>query len=676
MAPLLTRLQDCGWTSADVPEIKDKKASITLRDSVDLSLSYSPENLCSAFISEYQRSLGLQPGIITLLNASWLVTVRCICPVQDIHLGVHSPGVYFIARLPHRADRQVAIELNCEAPVRNLVRDVSLLQSEATSHMSLGDDVSDEAPEKFPTTTITYAEELSALTGGSSGGNLNKGIRQPINSKLFLRISQANGELHAKLTFSVSDISRDLALTATQNGTEGIDLFEVHLPVDWKGAVANGLKFVFVKATEGINYQNLRFPTQTAGAVAAGIVHGAVHFASAAESSGADQADFFIEHGGNWTADGQTLPGVLEMEGNIAGKLCHGMTPIEITDWMLDFSHRYKVRTGRPPILFLSASWWAKCAGNNATFGEDHALWLANWAEEMGLVDAWTISHLLARGKKPKDVRILDVVSPFMIYQKLLNQGVAWAKANITVELAHHEQHQTQQERGCLWCFRNQAWAIVHEIPNDYPSPTTFDYVTALTNRSLSRDVAQWSSSDKLQVVSGLDLLRGDQASLEDEIKKKSEFSTDVLKRAVTAIENLSPRLEAVVSSTGTKAYGIHLLDNFPWSHNLPLRESLPRIPEPYASQLFYYSQLDLLNQCPKANAGLVAISSPMRCPYRKMHGEGADAVFSGTMKSWVIKSNDSSQDIIARFAIHARLHPEVSGGESFNTADNCLPSS
>jgi GH25 family lysozyme M1 (1,4-beta-N-acetylmuramidase) len=37
---------------------------------------------------------------------------------------------------------------------------------------------------------------------------------------------------------------------AIQNGTEGIDLFEVHLPVDWKDAVANGVKFVFVKVGE------------------------------------------------------------------------------------------------------------------------------------------------------------------------------------------------------------------------------------------------------------------------------------------------------------------------------------------------------------------------------------------------------------------------------------------
>jgi GH25 family lysozyme M1 (1,4-beta-N-acetylmuramidase) len=142
------------------------------------------------------------------------------------------------------------------------------------------------------------------------------------------------------------------------------------------------------QATEGSNYQNLRFPLQTGGARAAGVLHGAIHFATAAESSGADQADFFIEHGGNWTVDGQTLPGVLEMEGNIAGKLCHGMTPTEITDWMLDFSQRYKSRTGRFPMLFLSAGWWTKCAGNNATFGADHPLWLANWAEEMGPLPA------------------------------------------------------------------------------------------------------------------------------------------------------------------------------------------------------------------------------------------------------------------------------------------------
>jgi hypothetical protein len=89
--------------------------------------------------------------------------------------------------------------------------------------------------------------------------------------------------------------------------------------------------------------------------------------------------------------------------------------------------------------------------------------------------------------------------------------------------------------------------------------------------------VAQWPSSDKLQVVSGLNLLRDEQGSLEDEIKKHVQgveetthlyfcayvmdpeleqevrISTDLLKRAVTAIEKLSSKLEFVVLPMRTK---------------------------------------------------------------------------------------------------------------------------
>jgi hypothetical protein len=61
---------------------------------------------------------------------------------------------------------------------------------------------------------------------------------------------------------------------------------------------------------------------------------------------------------------------------------------------------------------------------------------------------------------------------------------------------------------------------------------------------------------------------------------------------------------------------------------------------------------------------------------YAAVEGKGAEVAFPGTEKSWVIKSNDSSQDLVARFTIHASLHPEVSHGERFNAADNAIPSS
>ncbi|KAL4938018.1 hypothetical protein BDV06DRAFT_201840 [Aspergillus oleicola] len=174
------------------------------------------------------------------------------------------------------------------------------------------------------------------------------------------------------------------ATTAAQkNGTQGIDLFGIHLPVNYGAAVKNGVEFVFVKATEGSN-RNLRFNSQTRGAREAGLLTGAIHFATASSSTGAEQAEYFLAQGGNWTSDGHTLPGVLEMEGNIAGKLCHGMNATEITDWMMDFSDTYLQRTGRRPLLFLSAKWWNQCAADSLAFGKEHPLWLANWADEMG----------------------------------------------------------------------------------------------------------------------------------------------------------------------------------------------------------------------------------------------------------------------------------------------------
>lgn len=122
-----------------------------------------------------------------------------------------------------------------------------------------------------------------------------------------------------------------------------------------------------------------------------------------------------------------------------------------------------------------------------------------------------------------------------------------------------------------------QGWATVKALLEDYPTPTSFDRVTALTNRPLSLDVAQWPSSEKLQIVSGLDLLRGDQETLETDFKarvpdienvshvyfyayvmdpdpkKEIQINVDLLRRAVTAVESLSSELKYVVLITGTK---------------------------------------------------------------------------------------------------------------------------
>ncbi|KAI9371742.1 hypothetical protein BJX61DRAFT_548093 [Aspergillus egyptiacus] len=260
------------------------------------------------------------------------------------------------------------------------------------------------------------------------------------------------------------------------------------------------------------------------------------------------------------------------------------------------------------------------------------------------------------------------------------------------------------------------GWGVVNALLSDYPTPDAFSRITALTNRPLSVDDSQWPASKKLSVVSGLDLLSGDQASFEESMRqrvpqiesvshvfffaylfdaepeKEIQINVDLLRRAVTAVDSLSAKLSAVVIPTGVKTYGVHLLDQFPNSDNLPLTESLPPIPEPFKSKLFYYDQIDLLERLsaakpwifcdlipdivvgfvPNNNAYCLAQWLALYLSlYAEINGPGAEVPFPGTMKSWNIKSNDSSQDIIGRFAVYASLHPETTAGQRYNVADN-----
>ena len=54
-----------------------------------------------------------------------------------------------------------------------------------------------------------------------------------------------------------------------------------------------------------------------------------------------------------------------------------------------------------------------------------------------------------------------------------------------------------------------QGWAVVNEILNCCPSEDSFDKVTALTNRPITESML-WPASEKLQVVSGINLLTDD----------------------------------------------------------------------------------------------------------------------------------------------------------------------
>ena len=65
------------------------------------------------------------------------------------------------------------------------------------------------------------------------------------------------------------------------------------------------------------------------------------------------------------------------------------------------------------------------------------------------------------------------------------------------------------------------GWAIVNQILSDYPAKGVFSAVTALTNRPLPAEYALWPKDSRLDVVSGLDLMKGSQEDLEGSMKEK-----------------------------------------------------------------------------------------------------------------------------------------------------------
>lgn len=162
---------------------------------------------------------------------------------------------------------------------------------------------------------------------------------------------------------------------------QGMDVSGYQGNVDWSAAAGNGAQFAYVKATEATGYVNPYFGQQYNGSVAAGISRGAYHFALPDQTSGAKQANYFVDNGGGWSADGRTLPPMLDIEYDPYGTdICYGLSPAQMSAWIADFSNTVNARTGRFPTIYSTADWWNTCTGANPDFGANNPLFIANYS--------------------------------------------------------------------------------------------------------------------------------------------------------------------------------------------------------------------------------------------------------------------------------------------------------
>ncbi|KAF7185723.1 Short chain dehydrogenase sirQ [Pseudocercospora fuligena] len=261
------------------------------------------------------------------------------------------------------------------------------------------------------------------------------------------------------------------------------------------------------------------------------------------------------------------------------------------------------------------------------------------------------------------------------------------------------------------------GWSFINEILHDYPQTGLWEGVVAMTNRSLKQEDSLWPADPRLQIVSGVNLLDSQdtiEAKLKDnvqhvgdithvfylaykanaDLQQEYEDAVSMFKRAIIAMDHLSPALEFCVLQTGAKMYGCHLLENHPTDYiHVPLREDMPRLKAPYGDMLFYHPQLDwiaeysqgrkwswidtrpdiIIGFVPNQNAYSLAQSLGIFLSlYAHVEGRGAQVSFPGTTKSWNAKSIDSSSDMIARQTLHLSLTlPSSAKGEGFNVGDS-----
>lgn len=141
-----------------------------------------------------------------------------------------------------------------------------------------------------------------------------------------------------------------------------------------------------MQATEGTATIDRKYYDHVTGATNAGFLHGAYHFARPGSSSGSTQATFFLANGGSWTADGMTLPGMLDIENNPSGPQCYGLSQSSMVSWITDFVDTYSGMTGRFPMIYTTNNFWTTCTGNFSKFAHYCPLVLAKYASSPGAV--------------------------------------------------------------------------------------------------------------------------------------------------------------------------------------------------------------------------------------------------------------------------------------------------
>jgi len=256
----------------------------------------------------------------------------------------------------------------------------------------------------FTAAAVTLGLLLAPIGSAQASTTTSTSTHQPTPEARRHGITKAGDAYMGWTQNTTTTATTTPAVMAVTASVEGIDVSSHQGNVDWAGQWNAGKRFAYVKATEGNYYTNPYFTQQYNGSYNIGMIRGSYHFATPNDSSGANQANYFVDHGGGWSRDGKTLPGALDIEYNPYGATCYGLTAAGMVSWIRDFLNTYKSRTGRDAVIYSNYDWWSRCTGNTTAFNTTNPLWVARYSSTVGtLPGGWPFHTIWQYSSTPID---------------------------------------------------------------------------------------------------------------------------------------------------------------------------------------------------------------------------------------------------------------------------------
>ncbi|MCC3381042.1 glycoside hydrolase family 25 protein [Paenibacillus farraposensis] len=171
-----------------------------------------------------------------------------------------------------------------------------------------------------------------------------------------------------------------------KGNAQGIDVSHHQGDIDFKKVAADGISFVFIKATQGKTFRSKTFLQFVEDAKAAGLLIGAYHYvddsATTPEAARQEAANFVSaikDAGGIQAFD---LPPVMDYESNKSG-----LSKAAITTVAKAFLQEVEQLTGVQPIVYTYPSFIGNFSGLN-----NYPLWVARYSSTQVPPDAsgWT----------------------------------------------------------------------------------------------------------------------------------------------------------------------------------------------------------------------------------------------------------------------------------------------